>query len=551
MKKVLILFIPLFCSTFLFAQNECASVSPAAWIKNQATGTDGITHDIECVGKSNGQLSLPWANTVTISSQSGVIYADAFPGVDACAKINAAIGAVPSTGGTVDARGFSGTQACASNPFSGVTKHVRLLVGYATFNIGTVGWTLPTNSSIEGPAPDGNFTLAYTGTGEALTAYGSSDCALVNVKITTTADAATAFSIGESSQHCYLHRVFLVGNQSATNTGVGLYMGALTAGAFSGHLVVNQIYILGYKNGIYIEGAGGANQWTSATFINPFILGRSAGIIAGSVGIFIDANTNVTGGGVYGGTIEAFAIGYQVLVGGTGFIYLADNEANTTAFSFGGGIYQPPIMGNSANNGFLGRLPITDCATCSPSTAGILFRGSAGALTAGVAQILMDENNLGAGSMLIQAGLASAANGGALTFYQHAHATKPGWVEAGISSGSGGRFSVNTQALGGGTSVFAVSATGLPEGSGFKHGRITTGSCATTGCAVTLTWGTAFVDTNYTVSCGLEDATAQSETTGLRLGHITSKVAASVTMTLDNLSGAGVTGTLDCIAVHD
>jgi hypothetical protein len=91
----------------------------------------------------------------------------------------------------------------------------------------------------------------------------------------------------------------------------------------------------------------------------------------------------------------------------------------------------------------------------------------------------------------------------------------------------------------------------LADGSALKHGRVSTGSCAATGCSVTLTWATAFADANYTVSCGLEDATAQSETAGLRLGHITSKKAASVTMTLDNLSGAGVTGTLECIATHD
>lgn len=89
------------------------------------------------------------------------------------------------------------------------------------------------------------------------------------------------------------------------------------------------------------------------------------------------------------------------------------------------------------------------------------------------------------------------------------------------------------------------------DGTAMKHGRVSTGSCAPTGCSVTLTWATAFPDTDYTVSCGLEDATAQSETTGLRLGHITSKAAASLTLTIDNLSSSSVTGTLHCIALHD
>src|SRR5579872_3990146 len=48
----------------------------------------------------------------------GVRLADAFMGTDACAKIAAAIATLPSTGGVVDARGFEGTQPCASNPLA-------------------------------------------------------------------------------------------------------------------------------------------------------------------------------------------------------------------------------------------------------------------------------------------------------------------------------------------------------------------------------------------------------------------------------------------------
>lgn len=92
---------------------------------------------------------------------------------------------------------------------------------------------------------------------------------------------------------------------------------------------------------------------------------------------------------------------------------------------------------------------------------------------------------------------------------------------------------------------------GITSGAGMQHGRVTTGSCATTGCQVTLTWGVTFVDTNYSASCSVEDSTAQSETTGLRLAKISSKTATTILVDIDNFSGAGVTGTLVCLGMHD
>lgn len=114
------------------------------------------------------------------------------------------------------------------------------------------------------------------------------------------------------------------------------------------------------------------------------------------------------------------------------------------------------------------------------------------------------------------------------------------------------RPAANTIALqAGGNNNWTVTNAGISSTGAFKHQRVTTGSCATTGCSVTLTWTAAFADANYTATCDVEDATAQSETTGLRLARITSKIAASVTVAIDNFSGAGVTGTLGCVAYHD
>jgi hypothetical protein len=85
----------------------------------------------------------------------------------------------------------------------------------------------------------------------------------------------------------------------------------------------------------------------------------------------------------------------------------------------------------------------------------------------GARWLLTNETNTGTGRLSIQAGGGSAAYGGGLSLFANAHATKPGWITAGISAGSGtagtaseGRFTVNDQGVGGGTDIFTVLRTG-------------------------------------------------------------------------------------------
>lgn len=58
-------------------------------------------------------------------------FADQFAGADAGAKITACIAALPSTGGTCDARGLEGAQTISSTIT--VNKPVQILLGYATY----------------------------------------------------------------------------------------------------------------------------------------------------------------------------------------------------------------------------------------------------------------------------------------------------------------------------------------------------------------------------------------------------------------------------------
>jgi hypothetical protein len=75
--------------------------------------------------------------------------------------------------------------------------------------------------------------------------------------------------------------------------------------------------------------------------------------------------------------------------------------------------------------------------------------------------VYTNNTSTGTGKLIIQSGAGSAAYGGGLILYSHSHASQPGWVKAGISSGSGGKFAVNTQGIGGGTDVFTVDTIGV------------------------------------------------------------------------------------------
>lgn len=85
-----------------------------------------------------------------------------------------------------------------------------------------------------------------------------------------------------------------------------------------------------------------------------------------------------------------------------------------------------------------------------------------------------------------------------------------------------------------------------------KHKRITTGSIgATTRAEVVLTWGTTFADANYSVACSVEDSTTAAGTQGLTGERVRTHSASQVGYVINNPTAGGVTGTLDCWAVHD
>ena len=71
-----------------------------------------------------------------------------------------------------------------------------------------------------------------------------------------------------------------------------------------------------------------------------------------------------------------------------------------------------------------------------------------------------NTNTSGTGRLIIQSGGGSAGYGGSTILYSHSHGSNPGDVVAGISTGSGGSFRVNTSGVDGGNDVFKVQENG-------------------------------------------------------------------------------------------
>ncbi len=113
-------------------------------------------------------------------------------------------------------------------------------------------------------------------------------------------------------------------------------------------------------------------------------------------------------------------------------------------------------------------------------------------------------------------------------------------------------YRATTDTLTNKTLTLPVISGGLNDnGSGFKHGSVTTGSIAAGArVSVTLTWTTAFADATYNPTCTVLDSITAGTSQGLVLERLNRVLAASVSATVFNATAAALTGTLYCMAVH-
>jgi hypothetical protein len=93
---------------------------------------------------------------------------------------------------------------------------------------------------------------------------------------------------------------------------------------------------------------------------------------------------------------------------------------------------------------------------------------------------------------------------------------------------------------------------GIASDSGAKHQRAAVTSLgAGASITVTVTWATAFADANYTVSATVVQTGGVPANTGLKIVGVGNKAAASIDVRVTNDSGGALSGTVDCIAMHD
>lgn len=154
---------------------------------------------------------------------------------------------------------------------------------------------------------------------------------------------------------------------------------------------------------------------------------------------------------------------------GQAYLSLRDQTATTrlTLTGDGSGNFGAATASTSTTSG---ALVIGSNVGLSGNLGGPSYFGGhvslAGAGTGARYVALLGEVATYAGQLALQAGGGSAGFGGGLVMYGHSHASFPGWVKAGISNGSGGKFSVNANGIGTSTDVFTVDAGGAVVASG-------------------------------------------------------------------------------------
>jgi len=242
----------------------------------------------------------------------GVAYPEDFGDVDGTAdevQINLAIASL-TDGGTVHLSAATYTTAATID----LATKVHLVGLAGGFGNGTV--------------------ITYSGSGSAIKGSGVKDVLLADFNVITSHDDASGIELGTASRRLVIERVYLKGTIAAATTGAGFLLAAGTG--WSGGLAIRDCYALGYKYGVKMTGTNiNTGTWTTVDMTNLWLVGRSAGVVAGSTGIYMDALTNGIGTYSRGGTIESFALGIEHINGGLGGDFVSDFEGNTAVYSVG------------------------------------------------------------------------------------------------------------------------------------------------------------------------------------------------------------------------
>jgi hypothetical protein len=253
--------------------------------------------------------------------------------------------------------------------------------------------------------------------------------------------------------------------------------------------------------------------------------------------------SDYTDGSITTGAGTAVRIGSQNGGSGNGVAVVAED---------GGGINPIGVGMNLANEG----------------TTGTLLNGLAKINSSGqVLKIaITDVGNVGFVGVVVQ-GAGTTGNAllratGKVKCVFENSATAGHWVVYGTSTAGNCRDSGLASTVGAPPNAIGIAgqtaAAGtldlilIPQPNYHQHLRTSTGSIAgTTRTEVVVSWPSTFTDSNYTAVCSVEDSTTAAGTQGLTFERIRTKSATQVGLVINNPTGGGITGTIDCSGDHE
>lgn len=239
--------------------------------------------------------------------------------------------------------GITGTAADVSSNIQAIVNMVNAAGGGTIrvrkptidYYLGTaaVGLTVPARVKLYGDNEDA-VQFRYAGTGLGIDVLGSTN-QLQNIYLKTTAAAANGIRFGANSRRAQITQITTqcTYTPASGRTGIGfLFKTYTTDTTFSGDFDGRNMYSLGYKYGAKTECFEiAAKTWTSLCFSKLFLVGPGAGVVAGSIGFWGDALSNLIGSYVHVGTIEGYEVPIQIDSGeGVGINYRGDIEGNTS-----------------------------------------------------------------------------------------------------------------------------------------------------------------------------------------------------------------------------
>jgi Pectate lyase superfamily protein len=179
-----------------------------------------------------------------------------------------------------------------------------------------------------------NTIIQYSGSSSAIICSGWGG-KIQGLSVVVTNASANGIEVGTASRNCSIEDVYLDATAvGSSQTGAGFYLNAGTG--FSGGITISTSYTLQFKYGVKMVGTNlNTGTWTTVCMYNLYLVGNSGSIVSGSAGIYMDGYTNGIGTCMYGGTIEAFALGIYVADNSFGGTFNTDMENNTANYQVG------------------------------------------------------------------------------------------------------------------------------------------------------------------------------------------------------------------------